>query len=239
MKTVGTIILLGILMSACVSSKIEKEFNQKKGDVVLIISGAKAVEKKAAVNVLVPEYINNAPADTALLNIFNPYLLYYLDKLGYKKLVIKNEFFRADAFGNEQMIYSVTAGPLSFKEYKHKENVSNGADSKTVKMHGVEINPSAETASGISDVPVKDETIHVKANAYKNETQEGEFKQTYGVKDMIEGNKGGSVKYIHQVQQLPDGVFQNLCVEGAWQLASEIDYALKRLYSKDKKKNKS
>lgn len=232
-------IILALLMLGCVSSRTEKEFNEKKPDVVLIIGQAGAVEKKTAINVLVPEYINSAPKDSLLLAIFNSYLLYYLDDMGYKKLVIRNQNFYPDPFKGTEQIFSVQHNALPFKEFKHKETATDGANSKTVKMRGIEVNPSALIAFG-TDIPdaANKEALTAKANALKEETQEGQFKQTVGIKDMVNGNNQGSVKYVYNVQHLEDGVFQNLCIESAASLAKEIDFTLKRIYQKRQKTKK-
>ncbi len=231
---------LAFLITGCVSSKTEKEFNDKRSEVVIILDESKLVEKKTAINILIAEYINSAPKDSTLLNIFNPYLLYYLDDLGYKKIVIKNERFNGDLYSGKELVYSVSVGSLQFKEFKHKETVSDGkpADDKTIKMRGIEVNPSALVVEGIDNAIGNKDALHVKANALREESQQGQFKQTYGVKDMVNGSTSGSTKYIYQVQQLQDGVFQNLCVEGAFKLSREIDYALKRIYQKQKKRKK-
>jgi len=223
------------LLASCVSSKTEKEFNEKRASVVLVVNEAKHVEKKTTLNILIPEYINHAPPDTTLLTIFNSYLLYYLDTLGYKKLIIKNASFNGDLFKNEKLIYSVDVKDLPFKEYKHKEEVGNVGETKTIKMRGIEVNPEADLAIGITNLSADKDAIKAMANAYRDETQEGQFKKTYGVKDIVQDNKNGSIKYVYNVRQLEDGVFQNLCVDAAWKLATEIDYAVKRLYQRQKK----
>lgn len=233
------VMVLSTIFTACISSKTEKEFNQKRPDVVVIIDQASFVEKKTALNILIPEYINTAPKDSLLLSIFNGYLLYYLDDLGYKKLVIRNQNFIADPFKNEALIYSVHVNDLPFKEFKHKETATDGTNNKVVKMRGIEVNPSAAILFGADAVaPGNKDALTAKANSLREETQEGQFKQTYGVKDMVNGNNSGSVKYVYNVQHLEDGVFQNLCVDGAMQLAREIDFTLKRLYQKEQKKKK-
>jgi hypothetical protein len=232
-------ILPFLVLLSCVSSRTEKEFNEKRPDVVLIIGQANAVEKKTAINVLVPEYINASPKDSLLLAIFNSYLLYYLDDLGYKKLVIRNQNFYPDPFKTTEQIFSIQTNTLAFKEFKHKETATDGTNSKVVKMRGIEVNPSTLIAFG-TDVPnpADKQAMTAKANALKEETQEGQFKQTVGIKDMVNGNNQGSVKYVYNVQHLEDGVFQNLCIESAASLAREIDFTLKRIYQKRQKAKK-
>ncbi len=235
MKNVVIVLIILMGLTGCVSSKIEKEFEAKKPALVLVMDVSETVEKKKAITILFEKYINTAPADTVLLPLFNQYLMYSLFNLGYTSIAVKDKDFDPSALSGVKLVYTLNARNLVFKEYKIRENVSDGTNSKTVKLRGLELSTAVQIKAGLRDTISTTDDVIARAEANKEESQEGQFEKNYGVIDLIKENKDGSIKYLYKVQKMDDGVFQNLCIKVATDLAKQIDYKIKLLYQREVK----
>ena len=235
------IILNQLLFTSCLTQKIELEFQQKKATVLLLIKPTKFVEKTKGINLLFTEYLQKAPADTVLLNIFTTYLQYQLDRYGYGSQTLYKTGDDISSLEKNQLSYSINLNELKIKEFKRRDTEKDEASGtiKTVKLRGIEISSQAELKAIGEFFPTREEKpSSAKAQSSKEESQEGEFMHTYGIKDWVLGDKDGSIKYKYEIKNLEDGVFQNLCLETAEKLAREIDFKLKQLYAIQKRKEK-
>ena len=230
-----------IFSSSCLTQKTELEFNKRKSEVMLRIKPAKRIEKVKGINVIFTEYLQKSPTDSVLLNVFNTYLQYQLDRYGYSAQVLFDPAADQSFLSKNDLSYSVDLSELKIKEFKKRDTEKDEASGtvKTVKLRGLEVSSEALVLSIGKFFPNETEKPSTpKGRASKEETQEGEFQHTKGVKDLILGDKDGSVKYKYEIKNLEDGVFENLCLNAASDLAREIDYSLKRLYAEQKRKEK-
>lgn len=240
------IILLSatIMLYSCVSTKILDEFNSKKeSKILLVIDKVDQVEKKKEFGLLLTRYIDSAPDDATLIRTVNEYVPYELYNLGFKNVIYKEDLaINKDKLSQFDFIAEIKLKDFQVKEYKFKEQVSDSASGKTdaVKLHGVK---TKLEASIISLTSKSGDTYEKKVNASKSdeESQEGEFRNTIGVKDLINKNYDGSIKYKHTITPIANGMFENQCTSVSYSLAKDISDKLVLIYQnelKDKKKNK-
>jgi hypothetical protein len=223
------------ILSSCLSEKTITEFEAKKPEVLIVFSPAQQVEKKTGFTILFPEYMNNAPPDTQLLKIFNQYLMYQLDELGYKALIVKDASYSKELIKNSPLAWDICLQVLKLNEFKKREEVSDGKTSKTVKMRGLEVSASASVRYIPDTIGTKGMECIASGSASREESQEGQFKQTVGIKDLVKGNNSGSTKYLYNINHLEDGVFQNLLIDAAARMASDIDLSIKKIYKRKRK----
>ena len=233
--------LLFLILSSCLTQKTELEFQQKKPSVMLLIKPSKRVEKTKGINLLFTEYLQQSPADSILLHVFNTYLQYQLDRYGYSAQVVYSKDADQSFLEKNELSYSIELGELKVKEFKRRDTEKDEASGavKTVKLRGLEISSGADIrAIGNFFPSLQEKPFTAKGSSSREETQEGEFKHSKGLKDLVLGDKDGSVKYKYEIKNLEDGVFENLCLESASKLAGDIDFAIKRIYSSQKRKEK-
>lgn len=243
MKHIIILIFLALLTS-CVSTKVTDEFNTKKeSKILLVIDKATEVEKKKEIGLLFTRYLDAVPSDEILLRTVNEYVPYELYEMGYKNVIYKEDLEKnKDNLVQFDFIAEIKLKDFQVKEYKFKEQVSDSASGKTdaVKLHGVKTKLEASVFS-ISSKSGDNYAKNASASRSDDETQEGDFKNTVGVKDLINKNYDGSIKYKHTVTPLANGLFENQCTSVSYSLAKDISNKLMLVYKnemKDKNKKK-
>ena len=243
-KAIQINIILLLTISSCVSTKVTDEFNSKKENkILLVIDKASEVEKKKEIGLLFTRYLDAVPSDEILLRTVNEYVPYELYNLGYKNVIYKEDLEKTkDNLAQFDFIAEIKLKDFQVKEYKFKEQVSDSASGKTdaVKLHGVKTKLEASLFS-LSSKSGDNYGKNASASTSDDESQEGCFKNTVGVKDLINKNYDGSIKYKHTVTPLANGLFENQCTSVSYKLAKDISDKLLLVYKnemKDKNKKK-
>jgi PBP1b-binding outer membrane lipoprotein LpoB len=238
-KNLIYILLTILLFNSCGVIKYTAEFNSAKSnnDIVLVYNEIKSVEKAKAINVLLSKYLDSAPEDKELKQLINQHIKYNLDLRGFKNIVLKQDFKLTQQ--TNEITYELVFDKLLLREFKASEAVrdSESGTSDKVKLKGIETKVSGDVFLLKNKLPIEGMSKKVKDSERETESHTGEFKNTKNLKEHIL-QESSSMKYLADVNDLEDGLFQNQCISVAEKIAEEINKNLVLAYIKYKRKCK-
>lgn len=226
------------MLNACGVVKLTAEFNNSKSnnDIVLVYNEINSVKKAKALNVLFSKYLDSAPKDEILTKLINDYIKYNLDIRGYNTIILKQDFKSSEQ--TNELIFELVFDELLLREFKDSEYVTDGKSgtSDKVKLKGIETEVSGNILILENKLAIEDLSKKFKASERQVESHSGEFKDTKNLKEIVL-KESSSIKYLSEVNDLEDGLFQNQCISVAEKIAEEINASLVQLYIKYKRKS--
>ncbi len=238
-KNLIYILLTILLFNSCGVIKYTAEFNRAKSnnDIVIVYNEITTVEKAKAINVLFSKYLDSAPEDNELKQLINQYIKYNLDARGFKNIVLKQDFKITQQ--TNELTYELVFDKLLIREFKASETAtdSESGTSDKVKLKGIETKVSGDVFLLKDKLPIEGISKKIKASEREVESHTGEFKNTKNLKEHIL-KESSSIKYLADVNDLEDGLFQNQCISVAEKISEEINKNLVLAYIKYKRKCK-
>lgn len=226
------------MLNACDVVKLTKEYNTAKSnnDIILVYNEINSVEKAKAINVLFSKYLDSAPDDDILIKLINNYIKYNLDAKGYRTIISKQDFKSLEQ--SDKLAYELVFDQLLLREFKNSEYITDSVSgtSDKVKLKGIETELSGNVFVLENKLAINDLSKKFKASEREVEGHSGEFKDTKNLKEIIL-KENSSIKYLSEVNDLEDGLFQNQCISVAEKIAEEINASLVQLYIKYKRKS--
>ena len=226
------------MLNACDVVKLTKEYNTAKSnnDIILVYNEINSVEKAKAINVLFSKYLDSAPDDDILIKLINNYIKYNLDAKGYRTIISKQDFKSLEQ--SDKLAYELVFDQLLLREFKNSEYITDSVSgtSDKVKLKGIETELSGNVFVLENKLAINDLSKKFKASEREVEGHSGEFKDTKNLKEIIL-KENSSIKYLSEVNDLEDGLFQNQCISVAEKIAEEINASLVQLYIKHKRKS--